>query len=44
MKKSTEKGINSLGMLKSFTLVASYEYQDSKDSCSPVMQYLNQVA
>lgn len=37
MKQSVEKNINSLGTLKSFTLVASCEYQESKGFYSPVI-------
>lgn len=44
MKQSVEKNINSLCTLKSFTLVASCEHQESKGLYSPVMQYLKQVA
>lgn len=44
MKQSVEKYINSLGTLKSFTLVASREYQESKGLYSPIMQYFQQVA
>lgn len=44
MKQSVEKNINSLCTLKSFTLVASCEYQELKGLYSPVMHYLQQVA
>lgn len=43
-KQSVEKSINSKGTLKSFILVASCEYQESKGLYSTIMQYFQQVA